>query len=352
MLQREMNVDATVANNLSDVALVQQVKIAASLERAATGHLIALLAEFDARRLYLEEGCSSLFSYCTQVLRLSEHAAYGRIEAARVVRRLPSIVERLKAGELTLTTMVLLAPHLTAENHEALLAEARHRSKREVELIVARLCPAPRVPDTVRKAAAKRIEPPSEPGEMPTISFATVAPPLPVVKPLSTDCYKVQVTISRDTQEKLRRVQELLRHSVPNGDLATIIDRGLTLLLSDLERSKCGASSRSRGQRAAQAGSRHIPAAVRREVWSRDGGRCAFIGTTGRCTERNFIEFHHIKPFAVGGSSTSKNIELRCRAHNVHDAEKYFRDQLPLLVRERAVTYLGPDRVQTPASTF
>jgi hypothetical protein len=81
--------------NLSDQALLVEVKRLAEHERQATVHLIAYLAELDARRLYLGEGCSSLFSYCRQILRLSEHAAYGRIEAARAARRFPVILELL-----------------------------------------------------------------------------------------------------------------------------------------------------------------------------------------------------------------------------------------------------------------
>ena len=64
-------------SQLSDKELLEEVKVAAGREREATVHLIALLAQLDVRRLYLREGCSSLFTYCTQVLHLSEHAAYG-----------------------------------------------------------------------------------------------------------------------------------------------------------------------------------------------------------------------------------------------------------------------------------
>jgi len=83
-----------------------------------TALLIVHLAELDARRLYLFEGYSSLFAYCTEVLRLSEHAAYGRIEAARAARRFPVLLEMLADGSVTLTTVGLLASDLTAENHE------------------------------------------------------------------------------------------------------------------------------------------------------------------------------------------------------------------------------------------
>jgi hypothetical protein len=118
--------------DLSDHELLAAVHRLAGDERRATAHLIASLAEFDARRLYLGEGCSSLFTYCTQVLHFSEHAAYGRIEAARAARRFPLILDRLVGGEITLTAIGLLARHLTSENHRELLDSARYRSKREV----------------------------------------------------------------------------------------------------------------------------------------------------------------------------------------------------------------------------
>ena len=94
-------------------------------------------------------------------------------------------------------------------------------------------------------------------------------------------------------------------------------------------------------------GSRYIPSAVRRAVWKRDGGRCAFVGAEGRCTERGFLEFHHVEPHAVGGAVIVENLELRCRAHNLHEAEHYFSGRLPLLREARAGTttlLVGPDR--------
>ena len=116
--------------------------------------LIALLGELDARRLYLGEGFSSLFTYCTQALHLSEHATYNRIEAARAARRFPVILERLEAGSMTLTTVRLLAPHLTEANHRDLLERVHYKSKRDVELVIATLAPAPDVPSVVRKLPA------------------------------------------------------------------------------------------------------------------------------------------------------------------------------------------------------
>ena len=69
---------------------------------------------------------------------------------------------------------------------------------------------------------------------------------------------------------------------------------------------------------------RRIPSHVQREVWRRDGARCAFRGTMGRCAERDFLEFHHVQPYAEGGKATVENIELRCRTHNAYEAELMF----------------------------
>src|SRR5688572_13947718 len=123
----------TSLNSMSDRELLERTVRVVGDERHLTADLLALLGEGDARRLYLSEGCSSLFTYCTQVLHLSEHAAYHRIEGARAARQFPIILALVADGSVTLTTVALLRPHLTRDNHKELLAAARHRTKREVE---------------------------------------------------------------------------------------------------------------------------------------------------------------------------------------------------------------------------
>ena len=346
MLQRGMTNPANTAIHLSDVALIEEVKAAATRERGATARLVALLAELDARRLYLGEGCSSLFTYCTHVLRLSEHAAYGRIEAARAARRFPVVLDLLAEGAVTLTTITLLGPILTLANHQQVLAEARRLSKREVEHLVARLRPQPSVAERVRKLPTPRTasgidllaDATSEVqrAAAPVGSPPSARPRHVALTPLAPDRYKVQLTVTRATHDKLRRAQDLLRHSLPTGDLAEIVDRAVTLLLDDLERAKLAAVERPRAAGSKALGARYIPAAVRRAVWKRDGGRCRFVGAEGRCTERGFLEFHHIRPHAAGGATIVENLELRCRAHNLHEAEHYFSGRLPLLREARA----------------
>ena len=334
--------------DLSDRELLERTARVASDERRTTAELLALIGELDARRLYLAEGYSSLFSYCTQALHLAEHAAYHRIEAARAARRFPVILKLVADGSITLTTIALLRQVLTSENHEALLTAARHRSKREIEYQVACLEPKPDVKTVIRKLAAVResdattaqasrqVED-SESSSGPT--FATVAlaleavplevGPRPTVAPLASDRYLLRVTLSAATHAKLRRAQQLMSHTMPDGDPASVIDKALSLLVIDLERAKLASVRRPRTTSATRqspsaAGSRYIPAAIRREVWARDDGRCAFVGVQGRCNDTQRLEFHHVVPFARGGPTSVGNLALRCRAHNRHEGERAF----------------------------
>src|SRR4051794_31535529 len=162
MVNRNMALHHTPTKlaHLSDADLLTTTAQLAERERHTTADLIAALMEIDARKLYLGEGCSSLFIYCTRVLHLSEHAAYGRIEAARAARRFPEILAALASGDLTLTSVTLLGPVMTDDNHAGLLGAARHRSKREVEHLVATVRPQPAIVSSLRKLPAPRpIEP-------------------------------------------------------------------------------------------------------------------------------------------------------------------------------------------------
>ena len=103
-----------LASGLSDHDLLDSIAALARKEREASAELVAHLAVLDARpSLYAALGHGSLFSYCTQALRLSEDAACNRIDAARACRRFPMILERLASGALSLATVRMLRPHPT-----------------------------------------------------------------------------------------------------------------------------------------------------------------------------------------------------------------------------------------------
>jgi hypothetical protein len=319
----------------SDDELLSDVAALAGSERELTAAVIAHVAEIDARKLYLGQGFPSLFHYCVQILRLSPDAAYNRIEVARVVRRFPAILELLADGSIHVTAARLLAPHLTAENHRSVLESAKGKTTKEVAEIVARLAPRPDVPTSIRRLPAPKPEAPTvlpvqtaiPPGVVP-IPTPPISPPPPrpaCVEPLAPERFKLQLTVSGETVEKLRLAQDMLRHAIPAGDEGAIIDRALTLLVEDLARRKFADTDRPRPPRDARPDSRYIPAAVKRAVWLRDLGRCAFVGANGRrCGSRALLEFDHVVPFAAGGETTVANLRLACAMHNRYASELYF----------------------------
>ena len=307
-----------------------------------SAELVAHLAALDARpSLYAALGCGSLFGYCTQVLRLSEDAACNRIDAARVARRFPMVLDLLAAGALSLATVRLLRPHLTAENHLAVLSRASGRSRQDVLELIAELAPRPDVAPSVRKLPTTLPPPAAASLPMPPLPTAAVvpgpepAPPIltppparrPVVEPTSPGRYRVQFTIGKESHDKLRRLQALLRREIPSGDPGAIFDRAVALLLEQVEKTKLGMTTKPLPIRPGtdRSRSRHVPNDSKRVAWRQDGGRCAFVAPDGtRGTELAFLEFHHREAYALGGPATPKNIGLRCRRHNQYEAERVF----------------------------
>ena len=348
-----------LASALSDHDLLDRLGALAGTERETTAELVAHLAALDARpSLYAAQGHGSLFSYCRRALRLSEDAASNRIEAARTCRRFPAILDLLASGDLSLSAIRMLQPCLTAENHETVLARARGRSRPELQALIAELAPRPDVPSSVRKLpTVSAAAPTSEPagaalpvlGVAPAGTHASTAmaptpdaplaaavatssarlPPArrPIIETTSPDRYRVQFTIGKETHEKLRRLQALLRREIPTGDPGLIFDRAVTLLLEKVEKTKLGAATRPRSirPRTDRRHSRHVPNQSKRVSWQHDAGQCAFVAPNGqRCSERAFLEFHHVKAYALGGPATPDNISLRCRRHNQYEAEVVF----------------------------
>jgi hypothetical protein len=197
-----------------------------------------------------------------------------------------------------------------------------------------RYFPEPEVPPLIRRLPSPR---PSVASETVRPAFTPAPParlgvpaPLPpsrpaVISPVAPNRYHISFTASEDTRDKLRLAQDLLRHAIPTGDTAAIVDRALTALLEDLARKKLAETEKPRAAAAAVPGSRHVSAAVRRAVWRRDGYQCRFVSRDGRrCIARGFLELHHLKPYGAGGDPTVDNIELRCRAHNAYEADLFY----------------------------
>ncbi|MEE9282099.1 MAG: hypothetical protein V3V67_18185 [Myxococcota bacterium] len=352
----------TSVKTISNRELLRRLKTLVGKERYAEADLLIHLGEVQARELYLGEGCPSMFRYCTEVLHFSEGVANQRIRAARVARRFPILLERLRRGEIHLAGVSVLATHLTKENHVELLDQARHKTRNASEAIVADLAPKPDAPEIVRRLPEPvRASAAPVPRSITGSSSPTQLAPAPAPRyerrtpePLGQKRYKIQFTASEELCERLREAQALLRHQIPSGGLGQIFERALTLLVDDVKRKKFAQTSRPADRPKATGSyhrrSRHIPAEIKRAVYARDEGCCAFVGQNGRrCGERDRLEFHHLDPWARSGSHSVKGIELRCQRHNFHEAERDFGKDYMARFRKNAQRMLP--RVSVPGDT-
>jgi len=328
-------------SHLSDQTLLHDLATLVARDRATTAELLAHIAEVDARKLYLPAAFPSMYAYCVGELRLSEEAAFKRIHAARAARLFPAILVALADGRLHLSAVVMLAPHLTQETADELLAAAEHKTKSEIEKLLADRFPRPDLPVLVcaisapdaQQHAPGRVESSVQhaPGRVEACERARVAP-------LAPQRYALQLTMSQSTHDKLRYAQDLLGHQVAPGDVAQVLDRALDALIAQLEKRKFAATSQPRhhGHRPVPQ-DRHVPAEVRRAVWERDGGRCTFVGECGqRCAARSMVEFDHVQELARGGVATIGGMRLRCRAHNQYTAERTYGAEFMRHKREQA----------------
>jgi hypothetical protein len=316
---------------VSDADLLCATRELARKGSAIEADILVHIGEVEDRKLYAMCAYPSMFAFCVDELGFSEDAVYTRLFVARAARELPAIIDALRLGQVHLTGLRLLVPHLKPHNVREILAEAAGKSKRQIEKLVARLAPQPDVPSDVRKLPARSSNATSQ-AALP-IQAATPFHPKPqqhraIVAPLSENTYKIQFTASQALHDKLRRAEDLLRHRIPDRDVAAIFEKALDLLIERVEKERFAVGCKPRGRPNDDSGNavtRHIPAAIRREVFERDGGRCTFTDERGhRCEETGGLEFDHVDGFARKPVHSMEDLRLRCRAHNQYAAEQMY----------------------------
>ena len=366
-----MNTTPNTLTHLSEHELLEHFENLVARDRRTTSRLLVAIAEIDERKLWAAHACPSMFAFCVERFHMSEQVTAKRIWAARTARRFPVILEMVERGELHLSAVHALARHLTPENCSDILERARHKSSREIERLVAALAPRPDVASSVRTLPRRVVEVAHDGAAAAASDSATMSSggasdgaatrseaasateaavqPCPVqlqggspvtatkAKPitaLSPRRYKIEITVDEATHDKLRSLQDVLGRSEVGSDPAAIISRAIDVLLADTLKRKAATTDRPRPASRPHDGAsgesperktRSIPAAVRRVVWLRDCGRCQYVDSRGRrCNATSNVEFHHKDPFARGGCHDADNIQLRCAAHNQHQADLDF----------------------------
>jgi hypothetical protein len=353
-------------------------------ERTAAADFLLALADFDQRRGWEPLGHASLFSFLRVELGLSKGGAFWRMSAARLVQRHPQVIEPLRDGRLCMSTTAELAKVLTEANLADVLpryfglsareakeitAELQPRTSPPLLDVVTRLAPAPRTialhsdpRSTSFTSGARELNLPSAPA----LALALSPPTLPIpesvrtfepersgtdrlparrddVEPLSADLRRLHVTVSTRLLEKIDAARDGLSHVLPNATTEQVLEAAIDLLLEKQARAR-GLVKRPRAALAAPdpstdtapaeaAASRHrragpreaIPAAIKRAVWVRDGGRCGWpLDAGGTCGSTHRLQLDHVVPWAKGGETTEANLRLVCSRHNALAARRSF----------------------------
>lgn len=382
--------------SLSAEELVTRVRSLDAQGNRLLAELLVHLGEVDRRALYKEHACSSMFAFCRK-LGMSEGSAARRIDAARAIRKFPGLLPRIAKGKLHLTALSIVCSILTPENVESVIAAVVGKSRIEVEELKVRYAPKPEVRDSIRKMpeparrpeprAIEAVAPPqvavnaasnvtldlgaqtsllapppaavtaqtsllapppvavavapiavfevSSPAPAPEPARVTLptAAPLRAVTPLREDAYKVQLMANKAIVTKITHAKEMMRHRNPTGDLATIVDAALDLLIAKLEKERFGRTERPRKvgptkttpekKKSCKPG--YVDIETRRQLFERDGYQCTYVDAHGhRCCERGWLEIDHVEPKALGGGDELTNLRIRCRAHNMMYAKEVF----------------------------
>ena len=333
---------------LSDRELVSRLKSLVEKEKSLTLEIVSHLVEVAHRGLHLAKGYGSLYEYCRGELCYTDASAWRRARAAQAILRCPEAWERLVQGRVTLCALgrvhAFIAPPV--------LEEICGKSKAEVEWIAARYDAKGISPDRMRPVMVPKPVGSVQSGAgdeglrgeitlsshegLPSLRSEVTGERIERSDKIEFEQkWKIEGVVSKQVKAKLDRCKSLLSRKYPRGvDYETLFNELSEVFLEHFDperkkerRKKRDTIEKRRAKTPAKANpSRHIPAREKERVWTRDGGRCAYVGSDGkRCNSTFNLQIDHFPvPFARGGPSKASNLRLLCALHNRYTARQTF----------------------------
>jgi hypothetical protein len=264
--------------SISDDELFATVQHLTARSNVALADLLSHLGEVERRGVHRLRACASLYAYCIYELRMSEDAAFRRSKAARLVREYPELGDAIAKGEIHLTGVLMIGPHLGGERHAEILRRARFRSKRELLRLLAEIDPKPEVPALVEPIGpapaghathaafvevlagpVRELPPGRRPEDWiaegeddgaarrddPRVGSAGAEEPADEAERHRELRYRVQFTVSQEFVDLLEEASDLIGHETPRATLPEIQVRALRALVQDLRVRKRAASRKN-----------------------------------------------------------------------------------------------------------
>jgi len=323
-------------NHISDQELLARLEKLTRTERKITHAVLLHISEVESRGLYAGHGFSSLFNYLTRALCYSESAAYRRIQAARLLKSVPAVAEKLESGALNLSQLTEVQKCLKEEKKKGVKVTSGKVQEVFVTL------------ENKSTFESQRIL---------ALEFNQPVKLHQSVKSQQDDSVRIEVTFSKEQFEILKQSQSLLSHVCPEGDWNTV----LTTLAQKFNQTKLGknsqsislkksatqnesSSAQSNTEAAANAttaspqrkvmGSQYkvkrpqrtyISVKIKRRLLSKAHYRCEFVDpkTGHRCTSKYQLQTDHSWPLALGGEHAEFNFRTLCRRHNIYEAQRH-----------------------------
>ncbi len=289
--------------SISNTELTNRIDILRGKEWELTLKFLIHLGEFDKRKLYLELGYPSLFEYCTKKLGYSEGSAYRRIESARTLKGHPELANSFINGKVSICSIASAAKAIKAE--KASISDIIGKTSREVAALVAEVAPIAKPKEKI-----KEIKVLNNLASNPIYSNCTSALKVENIKEQKPETrFEIKFSVTKEIFSEIQNIKARLSNKL-GADLS--IENIMVELIRNFK-----TEVKERKVTTLNEDTRYIPVSVKREVMRRESAQCSYVSSNGvRCTQKHYLEFDHVKPFAIGGKSNLENIRLLCSAHN------------------------------------
>lgn len=268
--------------HLTDKVLLADMRILVANEREISLKVLHHLKEIERRRLFSDLGYPSLYEYAIRELGYSEPAAHRRISAARLLKEMPEIENKIVDGTFSLTNLSMISQLFKNEQisdvvaKKEILKKIEGTTKKECEKVIMTLTPPTELP-------VERIKRVTE--EFHALKMNVSDETLNLLNEMKSHLAHRRLTQDQLLKEVLKlAIKEFKRQNEPNAKLTTLAEE------------PCG--------------NRAIPKSLKRYIFKRDDGKCTKCGSIYK------IEYDHIRPYALGGLTEKDNLRLLCFSCN------------------------------------